>query len=48
MGIIYHIKNAKEVLVHCNIVNNHYQHDSRVFGKSLYILTNNFVFLKAF
>ena len=43
------------LLVHCNIVNNHYQHDSRVlytfvpnelFGQLLDISSKNLVFLK--
>ena len=45
------------VLVHCNIVNNHYQQDSRVvytfvpnkpFGNLLEIAPTNFIQLKAF
>ena len=45
------------VLVHCNIVNNDYQHDSRdlytffpnkFFGKLLDIISINFIFLKTF
>ena len=45
------------VLVHCNIVNNDYQQDSRVlytfvtnksFGQLLYISRKNFIFLKTF
>ena len=45
------------VSVHCNIVNNDYQQDSRVlytffpnkaFGQLLDILSRNFIFLKAF
>ena len=48
---------AEVVLVHCNIVNNDYQHDSRVlytfvpnkpFGQLLDISPKNFVFLKTF
>ena len=48
---------AEVVLVHCNIVNNDYQHDSRVlytfvpnktFGQLLDISSKNFVFLKTF
>ena len=45
------------MLVHCNIVNNDYQHDLRVlytfisnksFGQLLDILPKSFIFLKAF
>ena len=45
------------VLIHCNIVNNDYQQDSRVlctfvpnksFGQLLDISPKNFIFLKAF
>ena len=45
------------VLVHCNIVDNYYQRDSRVlyifvpnasFGQLLDILPKNLIFLKAF
>ena len=45
------------VLVHCNIVNNNYQRDSRVlytfdpnksFGQLLYITSKHFIFLKSF
>ena len=45
------------VLVHCNIVNNDYQQDSRVlytfilnksFGQLLHISHKNFIFLKTF
>ena len=45
------------VLVHCNIVHNDYQQDSRVlytfvtnksFGQLLYISHKNFIFLKTF
>ena len=48
---------AEVVLVRCNIVNNDYQHDSRVlytfvpnktFGQLLDISSKNFVFLKTF
>ena len=46
-----------EVLVHCNLVNNDYQQDSRPlyifvpdksFNKLLDILPKNFIFLKTF
>ena len=52
-----HLEIADVVLVHCNIVNNDYQHDSRVlytfvpnkpFGLLLDISPKNFVFLKTF
>ena len=45
------------VLIHCNIVNNNYQHDSRVlytfvpnksFGQLLDISSKNYIFLKPF
>ena len=45
------------VLLHCNIVNNDYQHDSKVLytfvlnksiGQLLYISTKNLIFLKTF
>ena len=48
---------TKVVLVHCNIVNNDYQQDSRVvytfipnkcFGQLLNISPKNFIFLKTF
>ena len=48
---------AEVVLVHCNIVNNNYQQDSRVlytfvpnksFGQLLDISPKNFIFLKKF
>ena len=48
---------TKVVLVHCNIVNNYYQQDSRVlftfvpnksFGQLLDILSKTFIFLKTF
>ena len=56
----YKIKNKKiteVVLVHCNVVNNDYQHSSRVLyrfvpNKSIvplfHILANSFIFLKIF
>ena len=52
-----HLEIAEVVLVYCNIVNNDYQHDSRVlytfvpnkpFGQLLDISPKNFVFLKTF
>ena len=52
-----HLEITEVVLVHFNIVNNDYQHDSRVlytfvpnkpFGKLLDITTKNFIFLKTF
>ena len=48
---------TKVVLVHCNIVNTNYQHDSRVlytfvlnksFGQLLDVSLKNFIFLKTF
>ena len=50
-----HLEIIEVVLVHYNIVNNDYQHDSKVlytfvpnksFGQLLYILSKNFIFLK--
>ena len=52
-----HLEISEEVLVHCNIVNNNYQQDSRVlytfvpnkpFGSLLEILPTNHIFLKTF
>ena len=52
-----HLETAKVVLVHCNIVNNDYQQDSRVlyafvpnkpFGSLLEISPTNHIFLKKF
>ena len=52
-----HLGITEVVLVHCNIVNNDYQHDSRVFytfihnkafGQLLDILLKKFMFLKTF
>ena len=52
-----HLEIAEVVLVHCNIVNNDYQQDSRVlyifvpnkpFGSLLEISSTNFIPLKAF
>ena len=48
---------TKVVLIHCNIVNNDYQQDTRVFytfvstksfGQLLYISPKDFIFLKPF
>ena len=50
-----HLDITEVLLVHCNIVNNHYQHDSRVlytfvpnelFGQLLDISSKNLVFFK--
>ena len=52
-----HLEITEVVLVHCNIVNNDYQHDWRVlykfvpnvsFGQLLDISAKNFIFLKTF
>ena len=52
-----HLEIAEVVLVHCNIVNNDYQQDSRVlytcvsnnlFGQLLDISPKSFIFLKTF
>ena len=52
-----HLEITEAVLVHCNIVDNDYQQDSRVldtvvpnksFGQWLDISTKNFIFLKIF
>ena len=52
-----HLEIIEVVLVHCNMVNNDYQHDSRVlyafvsneyFGSLLDISPSNHVFLKTF
>ena len=52
-----HLNITEVVLIHCNIVNNSYQPDSRVlctfvpnksFGQFLHISTKNFILLKAF
>ena len=52
-----HLKFTEVVLIHCNIVNNNYQQDSRVlytfvpnesFGQLLDISLKNFIFLKTF
>ena len=53
---VRHLEVTEVVLVHCNIVNNDYQKDSRVlytfvpnkpFGSLLEISPTNFIFLKA-
>ena len=50
-----HLEITEVILVHCNIVNNHYQQNLRVlytyvpnksFGRLLDISPNNFIFLK--
>ena len=52
-----HLENAEVVVVHCDIVNNDYQQDSRVlytfvpnkpFGSLLEISPTNHIFLKTF
>ena len=52
-----HLKITEVVLIHCNIVNNDYQQDSRVlytfvpnksFGQLLDISQKKFIFLKTF
>ena len=52
-----HFEITEVILVYCNIVNNDYQHDSRVsytfvpnkpFGSLLYIYPTNHIFLKTF
>ena len=52
-----HLEIIEVVLVHCNIVNNDYQQDSRVlytfvpnksFGQLLDILPKHFIYLKTF
>ena len=54
---VSHLEVTKVVLVHCNIVNNNYQQNSRVlytfvpnksFGQLLDTLPKNLLFLKAF
>ena len=54
---IPHLKITEVVLIHCNIVNNDYQQDSRVlytfvpnkpFGSLLKICPTNHIFLKTF
>ena len=55
--IVLHLKITRVVLVHCNIVNNNYQQNSRFlytfvsnksFGQLLDISPKNFMFLKTF
>ena len=58
MAKIYpHLEITEVILVHCNIVNNDYQQDSRVlytfvpnksFGSLLEISPTNYIFLKTF
>ena len=52
-----YLKIAEVALIHCNIVNNNYQQNSRVmyafvpnksFGQLLNIFTKNFIVLKTF
>ena len=52
-----HLEVTEVVLIHCNIVNNNYQQDSRVLytfvpnkshGQLLDISSKNFIFLKTF
>ena len=54
---VAHLEITEVVLVHCNIVNNDYQQDSRIlyiyfsnksFGQLLHISLKNFIFLKTF
>ena len=54
---VSHLEITEVVLIHCNIVNNSYQQDSRVlytfvpnksFGQLLNISPKNFIFLKTF
>ena len=54
---VSHLEITEVVLVHCNIINNDYQRDSRVmykfvpnksFGQLLNISPTNFIFLKTF
>ena len=54
---VLHLEITEVVLIHCNIVNNDYQQDSRVlytfvpnksFGQLLDISPKNFIFLKTF
>ena len=57
MKTVPHLEIKEEVLVHCNIVNNHYQQDSRIlytfapnkpFDSLLEISSTNHKFLKTF
>ena len=52
-----YLKITEEILIHCNVVNNNYQQNSRVLytfvpnkflGQLLDISTENFIFLKPF
>ena len=43
-----HLEVVELVSVHCNLVNNNYQQDSRTFGSLLEISPTNQVFLKTF
>ena len=54
---VSHLKITEVVLVHCNIVNNNYQHDFRVlytfvpnksFGQLVDVSSNDFIFFKIF
>ena len=54
---VLHLEIAEVVLVHCDIVNNDYQQDSRIlytfvpnkpFGRLLEISPTNYIFLKTF
>ena len=54
---VLHLEISEVILVHCNIVNNDYQQNSRVlytfvpnksFGQLLDISAKNFIFLKTF
>ena len=56
-GNVPHLEIAELVLVHCNIIKNNYQQNSRIlytfvpnkpFGSLLEILLTNSIFLKAF
>ena len=55
--IVAHLENIEVLLVHCNIVNNNYQHDLRIsytfvpnksFNSLLEISPKNHIFLKTF
>ena len=55
--IVLHLEITEVVLIHCNIVNNDYQQDSRIlytfftkksFDQLLYISPKNFIFVKTF
>ena len=54
---VHHLEITEILLIHCNIVNNNYQQDSRVlytfvtnksFGQLLDISPKKFIFLKSF